>query len=164
MVKVEVKLGGTHPFSSYGVVDSGKDGKWVEAWIFQSKAKDGKWADEYDRGLEGEWKIAIVKTHPALEGIKVEYSWYDGEYNEKQHDYTYELEFDDNVGLTRKMGSSKPPNPKIRVFQDDDKIIRVIKKGGKDNNDNQEREREREREREQNQRTTRTNCWIGGYN
>jgi hypothetical protein len=31
MVKVEVKLGGTHPFSSYGVVDSGKDGKWVEA-------------------------------------------------------------------------------------------------------------------------------------
>lgn len=155
MVKIEVKLGGIHPFSSYGFIDSGKDGKWVDAWIFESKAKDGKWADEYDRGLEGEWKIAIVKTHPALEGIKVEYSWWEGEYDEKKHDYTYELEFDDNVGLRSIRGSSEPPNPKIRVFWSNEKI-KVIKKGGKDNN--------REREREQNWEITNSDCWIGGYN
>jgi hypothetical protein len=47
------------------------------------------------------------------------------------------------------MGSSEPLNPKIRVFRDGDKIIKVIKKGGKDTNRERERERQKSNDYEQ---------------
>ncbi len=93
--------------------------------------------DQIEGGEKG-WEIIIDKKHPCFKEIDLRAKW-----DEDKVEYIgiYELTFDKNTGKQNQIYH-------IKEWWFDKKDIITI----------------REREREQNQRTTRTNCWIGGYN